>query len=436
MHQEHWSLDCTVAALYSASPMYLLRKCLSCIVSLYTLLLLGLFLSVADQPLGRLGYLPINPTLCALLMVLPFAAWACVSDVTARSNRHFLSLIVRNTPPYGAFFLIVTSSLVLSILPGAFWSEGGKWIFLVSYGFCIALLALFIPQASSFQRLFPVYGLIALSLLLWSIYLDITYPGTFAALGQRPAGFPGNANFAALVAVMICSAALDYKSQHGQWQNALLLIVTGAIVVTTMSRSGMLNFSLLLGIFSYTRMAENGWRPREVIKLVTITGVMAAVCATLAVTAVTTGTISEHSRLGRLLSNKQVDDGSAASRLFAVRESLRLINESPLLGHGTGHARTMAELPHNLYLQQWVNNGIFGILGIVGFFAVSLATFSRRRYRPGQALILVSILGGVFSHNILDQRCFLLLFGILLGLSSQTTKPAIARYSSAAFRAP
>jgi hypothetical protein len=51
-------------------------------------------------------------------------------------------------------------------------------------------------------------------------------------------------------------------------------------------------------------------------------------------------------------------------------------------------------------------------------------------------LILVAILGGVFSHNILDQRCFLLLFGILLGLSYQTTRPAMARYSWAALRAP
>lgn len=416
--------------------MHILKKLCSSLVSIYTLILLALFLSVADQPLARFGYLPINPTLCALLMVLPFAGWACANDLMARTNKRFLSLLMSNTGPYAAFFLIVASSLIFSILPGAFWSEGGKWIFLVSYGFSIALLALFIPQNSSFRRLFPFYALAALSLLLWSIYLDITYPGTFAALGQRAAGFPGNANFAALVAVMTCSAALDYNSQQGQWKNALLLVVTGIIVVTTMSRSGMLNFALLLGIFSYTRMAENGWKPREVLKLITITGIMAGVCATLAITAVATGTISEHSRLGRLLSNKQVDDGSAASRLFAVRESLRLIDESPLIGHGTGHARTMAELPHNLYLQQWVNNGLIGILGIMFFFGVSLATFIKRRYRPGQALMLVSILGGVFSHNILDQRCFLLLFGILLGLSRQTTKPAIARYSSAAFRAP
>lgn len=416
--------------------MHLLRKLTSCLVALYTLIVLALFLSVADQPLGRLGYLPINPTLCALLMVLPFAGWACATDMIARSNRRFISPLINNLAPYGAFFLIVATSLLYSILPGAMWSEGGKWIFLVSYGFCIALLALFIPQSRSFPKLFPFYALVALSLLLWSVYLDVTYPGTFATLGQRAAGFPGNANFAALVAVMICSAALEYKGQQGQWKNALLLIITGAIVVTTMSRSGGLNFLLLIAVFSYTRMAENGWRPREVIKIVTITALMAGLCGGLAVTAVLSGTISEHSRLGRLMYNKQVDDGSAASRLFAVRESLRLINESPLFGHGTGHARTMAELPHNLYLQQWVNNGILGIIGLLSFFGVSLATFIKRRYRPGQALILVSILGGVFSHNILDQRCFLLLFGILVGLSYQTTRPAMARYSTAAFRAP
>jgi O-antigen ligase len=276
----------------------------------------------------------------------------------------------------------------------------------------------------------------ALLLLGWSLYLDITYPGTFATLGQRAAGFPGNANFSALVAVMICAATLDYRSQQRQWMNVLLLLTTGLIVVTTMSRSGGLNFLFLVGIFSFARMAENGWRPREILRVLSVTGLLGGICAGVAMAAIITGTISEHSRLGRLMSNKQVDDGSAASRLFAVRESLRLINDSPIVGHGTGHARTMRELPHNLYLQQWVNNGVAGILGLVAFFGVSLFTFVQRRYRPGQALILVAILGGAFSHNILDQRCFLLLFGILLGLSYQTTRPAMARYSWAALRAP
>jgi O-antigen ligase len=383
-----------------------------------------------------MGYLPINPTLCAVVLIAPFFVAALIRDLVKRSSTRVLPPLIANGGPYCAFFFIASCSLLYSILPGAYWDEGGKWIFLIFYGFSISMLALYIPQASWFPSFFPYCGLSALLLLGWSIYLDLTYPGTFATLGQRAAGFPGNANFAALVAVMICAATLEYRRKQGQWRNVILLMVTGLIVVTTMSRSGGLNFLFLIGIFSYARMAESGWRPREIVRILGVTGLLGGVCTGVAIASIITGTISEHSRLGRLMSNKQVDDGSTASRLFAIRESLRLIDEAPLFGHGTGHSRTMRELPHNLYLQQWVNNGVAGLLGLVAFFGISLATFTKRQYRPGQALILVAVLGGTFSHNILDQRCFLILFGILLGISHHTTRPAIARYSWAALRAP
>ena len=43
--------------------------------------------------------------------------------------------------------------------------------------------------------------------------------------------------------------------------------------------------------------------------------------------------------------------------------------------------------------------------------------FTSRRYRPGQALILVTAFGGFFSHNILEQRTFLILFGTAASMS-------------------
>lgn len=412
--------------------MRVLKRIGTVLISLYTLAVLATFLSVADQPLGRLGYFPVSPTVCALLLVAPFVASRMAADLLTKSNRFFTTPIVQNSAPLGAFLAIVLLSLTHSALPGAFWEEGGKWVFLICYGFCLSLFALSIPNRAWFARIFPLLGIVTLLLLGWSIYLDISLPGTFAELGQRPAGFPGNANFSALVAVMICAASLDYRPRHGLLRNVLLFIVTGAIIITTMSRSGALNFALLVALLSYTRISDSGWNPREIVKVTTTTAIMVGVCVGLAVGAVITGTISEETRLGRLLNNKQVDDGSAGSRLFAVHESLRLINEAPILGHGTGHARTMHELPHNLYLQQWVNNGVLGILALVIFFGTTLATFIKRRFRPGQAFMMVTILGGVFSHNILDQRCFLLLLGILLSLSSYGSSPAIARYSSTA----
>jgi O-antigen ligase len=103
----------------------------------------------------------------------------------------------------------------------------------------------------------------------------------------------------------------------------------------------------------------------------------------------------------------------------ALREGLNLIEASPLVGHGTGFARTMSELPHNIYIQQWVNNGLVGLLLYVGLIITAFFTFIHRRSRNGIALIVVTAVGGIFSHNILDQRPFLILLGLLLGISAR-----------------
>jgi hypothetical protein len=102
----------------------------------------------------------------------------------------------------------------------------------------------------------------------------------------------------------------------------------------------------------------------------------------------------------------------------AVREGLGLIEAAPLLGHGTGFARNMSELPHNIYIQQWVNNGLLGLLLYLGLIITAYLTFITRGSRNGVALIVIAAVGGIFSHNILDQRPFLILLGLLLGNSA------------------
>jgi O-antigen ligase len=78
----------------------------------------------------------------------------------------------------------------------------------------------------------------------------------------------------------------------------------------------------------------------------------------------------------------------------------------------------MPHLPHNLYLQQWVNNGIPGVVSFLALLLFAYRTFRRRNYRNGQAFVIVTTVGAAFSHNILDQRPFLMLLGILLGTSA------------------
>lgn len=379
-----------------------------------------LFFSVADQPLARAGILPVGATTAAVGALLPFLARHLITHTTRHRSLYLFTIWRRNSLPLFAFLSVATISIAGAILPGSFWGEGGKWIFLCSYGFVLTLLAHCVGAVSVVARYLPLYTAFSLVLLLTSLWYDMSYPGTFSELNNRAAGFPGNANFAALVSVMLCSVSLTYNRLGSAKRDAFFLVITAVHVLGTMSRSGLLNYGLMLALYLYFRFVRDGLEVRGIMRF---TAALAASVLFAGLIALRSGAtellFSAENRLTRFASDQQVDDGSAASRLAAAKDSLRLINASPVLGHGTGHARTMAELPHNLYLQQWVNNGVLGLISYVLLLGAAWYTFYRRGSRQGQTFIAVTALGSVFSHNILDQRPFLLLLGIVLVLSVQ-----------------
>lgn len=385
---------------------------------LYALLLALLFFTVADQPLGREGKLPLSPTLLAMVMVLPFSTVVLLRAVQRHSVTTLIQPLTRNALPLLSLATVAVLSLLLAAFPGSYWEEGGKWIFLISYSFVLVLLSLYIPYVVPLVRILPYLALISLALLLYSLWWDMTHPGAFSELTNRAAGFPGNANFAALVTVMLCASALDYTRMRAIWLDLVILLEATIMVIGTMSRSGLIHLAVVWAVYSYYRFLRGGVQMREIIRM---TGAYACIAflgvASFLPALMELDIFQKNSRLSRILNNEQVDDGSAGTRLAAAQDAIRLVNESPLLGHGTGHSRTMQELPHNLYLQQWVNNGVFGVVAYLLFLVLSLSTFVERRFPAGQALMLVTITGSLFSHNVLDARPFLILYGVLLGAS-------------------
>lgn len=404
---------------------------------IYTFMALVLFFSVADQALGHYGLLPASPTLLCLITLSPFVVMLTIRHSIEPAIPGPIRTVARNVSALAPLAIVALCAVTLSSLPGAYWYEGGKWIFLIPYGLCIVSLATLLGQYRMAQTILPPTTLTSIAAIAGSIWYDTIHPGTFAPITNRAAGFPGNANFAALVAVMLCAAGLNLGSTHrnnvgslesgastngrgvrASLLNILLLVTTFAVVCMTMSRSGVLHFALLCGVYLFFRFARStlSWRQLSVETTFFFAAVALAIGFTVAFTRFS-ATANTNSRLTRLLNNQQVDDGSAGTRLQAVHEGLHLIESAPFIGHGTGFSRTMSELPHNIYLQQWVNNGLLGLLSYLGFLICAFLTFVRRGCRNGVALVAVATIGGVFSHNILDQRPFLILLGLLLGLS-------------------
>ena len=142
------------------------------------------------------------------------------------------------------------------------------------------------------------------------------------------------------------------------------------------------------------------------------------------------GQSKAQNRLSALASGEIQDDGSSADRLEAARVTLDKIEESPLLGHGTGYNRRLRQTPHNLYLKLWIDSGLLGVLTWLSLLAGGFWLFTSRKYRPGQALVLVTMFGGFFSHNILEQRTFLFLFGGAAAMSLYESAAYVMRLSN------
>jgi O-antigen ligase len=354
----------------------------------------------------------------ALLLFLPYPAFIALRGFLSSRSAIILTPLRANLGALGCFGLVVFSSILFAMHPTAFWGDDAKWIFLIAYGFLITFCASYAPLFQGFRAALPWALLVALALLLGSIYYDMMYPLTFSMEPSRPAGFPGNSNYAALMCVILCSASLDYMRKRPGWIDCVYILVTLSAIMLTMSRSGMANFGILMVLYGYHRFIRDGIKVKQIVSLFIGVGIIVGLfVVSIPVLMATTTIFQGKTRLGQMITGQRVDDGSAASRIGAVEDALRLIDESPIIGHGTGHSRTMAELPHNLYLQQWVNNGLPGLLGYLLMMAVAFWTYTKRRFYRGQAFIIVALVGGLFSHNILDQRPFLILFGVLLTLS-------------------
>lgn len=388
-------------------------------LNVYIVAVLGLFLSSADLYLGRIKVIP-APTVTCLFLLLPLFVLAVARDFVNRSRgSELLYVLKNNAAAVLCFGLIGFFSIALSLHPGAYWLEEGRWIFLILYGYLIFVLAICLPTLPEVKRLYPLAATIGLIALSSSIITDVFSPGTFSKLLSRAAGFPQNANWAALSSVMVCCGCLSFgRSKHGR-MDAFVLFLTSIAVFSTLSRSGMMELLIVLAVYFYINIFRGGLKVRKVF-------VMAASAVVFTVFVVVAGSLLiEHSemftkyrtRIGRVGSSSSVDDGSSEHRMRAVIESLDLVSKSPIIGNGTAHTRTMLEAPHNMYLMQWVNNGIFGVFGYLMLLLGSLYTFRKRHYYPGQAFIAAVIVGSFFSHNVLDQRPFLITLGVMWTLS-------------------
>lgn len=71
-----------------------------------------------------------------------------------------------------------------------------------------------------------------------------------------------------------------------------------------------------------------------------------------------------------------------------------------------------------MYLRVWMDHGVWGLATYLGLLVSSLLLFAAHRHWPGVTLLGLVILNGVFSHDIIDDKTFLILLGAALAACS------------------
>ena len=312
---------------------------------------------------------------------------------------------------------LVLLSFATSFQPGAY-LEGGstKEVFILGYR-----LLMFAGAITTAVLLWSTRWRLILRLVLLvfigSVFYDVAYPGTFAFPSSRAAGFVRNPNLSALTVTLLTLMAVRFARIYAL--DLLLMLLSFLAVFATLSRSGLLIFAVFVVNYLYftgrgRRAQQLAWIPIIAFVLVPLAG--------FAISDLTTrfeifGDPNAQRRLATFTFSNEAVYASDDVRLSLVPQYLALIDKAPFFGHGTGFSASLPQGPHNMYLEFWVNNGLFSMLLYVWLLLGLFGLAWKRGFPAGMALAQVLAVDGLFNHGSIQMGPVLILAGLAMGLS-------------------
>lgn len=243
--------------------------------------------------------------------------------------------------------------------------------------------------------------------VVWGTAVNIYeafHPLTFSIVIGRSAGLYVNPNISAialLIGMLVSISILPEKARGA------FLGVAGLGIFLTLSRAAEVLFMIAVAGLLWSRILS--WR-----QAVAAFGLLFALIAVAGVAVVSgwwdpiqSGVLNTNTFDRILLMSS---DASASQRAEVAQKAWLWVQQSPLLGHGLGTTSVWdADVaPHNIYLILMVDQGVFAMAIYLGLVWVTVP-----RTREGWVLAVVLILLGFFSHNLLEDRSFLLCLSLM-----------------------
>ena len=245
--------------------------------------------------------------------------------------------------------------------------------------------------------------------------VDLARPLSFSPILGRAAGLYLNPNTSAIALVlgMIMSVEL-LPHAFRPWFVSLV----GAGVLLTFSRGGAAAWLVATSLLIWLRTVRLVPLLRVVVTSALVVGGVLLISGWWQA-AWQMASVASSEPLGRLRLETEIVDASADVRLGAARLSWQMFLDSPV--HGWGPGATLewdwSDATHNIYLRDLAEYGFAG-LAIVPLLVLALLRRGAATRAPAAVwLASVTLLWGVFSHNLLDERHFLICFALVGTLS-------------------
>jgi O-antigen ligase len=391
----------------------------------------AVFLSYYDSYLYDMGRLSYPATKLFLYALFGLSTWTFVRFTASKNVRNeVIALYAAHRGVIIGLIAVVVTAFISSFIPTAYWEDGPRYVRFPAYDALIILLSMLLPYPEHRRRMFWAYLLVGLVVTLGSVLIDTVHPGTYSVNHERAAGFIRSPNAGAFLLVALCASIISFE--RVRLIDLAVLFATAIGVLATFSRGGGLVFGFIVLCYGYCTIVQMRKRPvralGRALAFVLLVPLTVQVARVLTSRTEIFSTSLATSRVG-ILSGRQDVIPTHEPRVKALEESLKLVRESPVLGMGSGFTyKGMAEGegPHNIYLQQWINSGLLGLFAYLWLIAAAAYLFWKRRHRNGMVFMAVVAIQGMFSHNLLEERAFLVPFGVLLTLSFYAAAPARA----------
>ena len=246
---------------------------------------------------------------------------------------------------------------------------------------------------------------------------DALHPLAFSPFVGRAAGLYLNPNISG--SAIVVGMVITFGILPG-WFRAGYLALAGVGVLLTFSRGAIIAWSVALAILlwpTFSRLSKALRVFVGIAAIVVFVGVWAERDTEVAYS--TQQRVSEAATLFRFTDASS--DFSLGERRQAAAAAWNLFQDAPFFGHGVAATVEWDDLSstHNIVLRHLAE---YGLIGSVIFPLLLLALASRRRSGSTgrHQLMLVAVLAvwGTVSHNLLDERHFLIAVSLTAMMSA------------------